>query len=80
MVKLATFGMVNITDGGLIIKDPITGTCNMLKQTKDAIFNNFHSGVWLGKRPFQQNLVGFSTFALENLNWNTLHYVVRVDG
>jgi len=52
IVKISTFGMVNITDRGFIIKDPITGTFNILKQTKDYIFHNFHTGIWLGKKPF----------------------------
>jgi hypothetical protein len=33
--------MVNVETGKLIFKDPLTGTGNMLKQAKDAIFNDF---------------------------------------
>lgn len=50
VVKTLTLGVVNYETGNLIIKDPVTGTGNMLKQAKDALINNFNEGVWIGKR------------------------------
>ena len=49
-VKVLTAGILNFETGKLIVKDPITGVGNMLKQAKDAMFNDFDKGVWIGKR------------------------------
>lgn len=50
LVKGLTLGMINYETGKVIIKDPITGTGNTLKQAKDALFNDFNKGIWIGKR------------------------------
>lgn len=62
LLKVLTVGIVNVETGKLIIKDPITGTGNMLKQAKDAIFNDFDEGVWIGKRVLESNTIGWSTY------------------
>lgn len=80
LVKTLTLGVINYETGNLIIKDPITGTGNGLKQIKDALFNDFNEGVWIGKRTLEESWGGFSTYLLENYNLNYLHYVIRVDG
>lgn len=42
LLSAFSLGMLNFTSGKLIIKDPITGTCNIFKQAKDELMNNFN--------------------------------------
>lgn len=62
VVKTLTLGMINYETGNLIIKDPVTGTGNILKQAKDALFNEFDEGVWIGKRNLEGNFLGVSSY------------------
>ena len=50
VLSVATVGIVNLTDSGIIIKDPITGLGNVAAKVKNAIINDFDKGVWIGKR------------------------------
>ena len=63
-IKTVTLGIVNYETGKLILKDPITGTGNLIKKAKDSICHDFDKGVWIGKRVLDDSTVGFSSYAL----------------
>jgi hypothetical protein len=81
VLQVGTLGMVNVnpTTGTITIKDPITGIGNTLAEAKDAVLNDFDSGVWIGKRPPDGYRFGASTYVTEHFNMNG-HYAVRVSG
>jgi len=82
MVKTMSLGMINLNGntGKVVIKGPITGICNNVKQALDAVTEkDFNRGVWIGKRCLSSASIGHSSFVTETINSNSLHYVVRVN-
>ena len=80
-VKVASLGIINIhNNGSVAIKDPITGTGNMLAGAYSHIVHNIDKGVWLGKRPMKDIKIGLSSYALSGFNSDIMHYAIRVDG
>ncbi|KAL4507525.1 hypothetical protein ABPG73_012213 [Tetrahymena malaccensis] len=86
-VKVATAGIVNISADKqkIVIKDPLTGTADMLKKGSDKLFRNKNEGVWIGNRPIEElgnknTTFGFSSAALRVFNVDLMHQAVMVDG
>ncbi|KAL4479528.1 hypothetical protein ABPG72_011850 [Tetrahymena utriculariae] len=79
LVKVATLGIVNLNDDGVVFKDPITGLSDTLKSGIDCL-RKFDKGVWTGTRGLNGGEIGLSSGVLRLFNTDMVHQAVRING